>query len=369
LCSISYPNSIKSVAATTPIQHWFCVQLIATLIGLSEVENFSLVRLIFDQPLKNCPELLLLGLIQIKKRNALHVELCDQLMAIFLSNNPNSAWVLTRVWNATTGTATDQSHRAVVVRGLVQAYQRDPSCLPRLLDVSQVTLKALTTVLQAKPYSFALALATVAKQREFLSLGRWLPQRIQEGGEEFLLACIVYVTQKVTAKNDNFFTPEVLGIFLKAIAANVDNMSPVCLENFQQLQRVLGSADGSASSFESAPSSLPTPNLSGLAPGAAGVGGPGSPASAAAVAAGTGGGGGGGGGGGAAATAGGQREVFPAHIEKRANALFQQIYTGVLSIDEAIRLLQTFKDSTNENHDVFACMLHSLFDEFRFFAS
>ncbi len=141
-------------------------------------------------------------------------------------------------------------------------------------------------------------------------------------------------------------------------------MSPVCQENFQQLQRVLASADGSASTFEnsaaaSAPSpGLPTPNPSGLGPSSATTSAPPSPASTAATAA-----------GGAAATAGGQREVFPAHIEKRANALFQQIYTGVLSIDEAIRLLQTFKDATNENHDVFACMLHSLFDEFRFFAS
>jgi CCR4-NOT transcription complex subunit 1 len=336
------------------------------LLGLSEVENYSLVRLIFDQPLKNCPELLLLGLTQIKKRNALHVELCDQLMGIFLSNNPNSAWVLTRVWNANTGNnGADQSHRSIVIRGLVQAYQRDPSCLPRLLDVSQVTLKALTIVLQAKPYSFTLALATVAKQREFLSLGRWLPQRMQEGGEEFLLACIVFVTQKVVAKNDNFFTPEVLGIFLKAIASQAESMSPVCQENFQQLQRVLASADGSAAAFENSgaasapsPGGFPTPNPSGLGSSSAATSAPPSPASAAATAAGS-----------AAATAGGQREVFPAHIEKRANALFQQIYTGVLSIDEAIRLLQTFKDATNENHDVFACMLHSLFDEFRFFAS
>jgi hypothetical protein len=63
------------------------------------------------------------------------------------------------------------------------------------------------------------------------------------------------------------------------------------------------------------------------------------------------------------------REVFPPHIEKRANTLFQQIYTGQISIDDAIRLLKDFKDSTKENNDVFACMLHSLFDEFRFFAS
>ena len=241
----TFPHSIKSAANTQQVQHWFSVPLITTLLGLSEVENYSLVRLIFDQPLKNCPELLLLGLAQIKKRNALHVELCDHLMAIFLSNHPNSTWVLTRIWNGPNNVS-DPAQRAIIIRGLVQAYQRDPSCLPRLLDVSQMTLKALTTILQSRPYSFSLALATLAKHREFLSLGRWLPQRIQEGGDEFLQACIAFVVQKVTLKVDNFFTPEILGIFLKAISPQVETMSPVCQESFQHLQRVLASADGSA---------------------------------------------------------------------------------------------------------------------------
>ncbi len=358
----AFPNSIKAAASTQQVQHWFSVALIATLLGLSEVENYSLVRLIFDLPLKNCPELLLLGLTQIKKRNALHVELCDQLMSIFLSNHPNSAWVLTRVWNANANNAADQSHRAIVMRGLVQAYQRDPSCLPRLLDVSQVTLKALTTILQGRPYSFTLALATLAKHREFLSLVRWLPQRIQEGGDEFLQACIVFVTQKVTLKSDNFFTPEILGMFIKAITPQLETMSPVCQDAFQQLQRALAVADGTA----------PAPGFDGAAAAVAATPGGAGPAASAGAAqlppnspgsvpAST--------NPNAVTTAGGQREVFPAHIEKRANTLFQQIYTGALSIDEAIRLLQTFKDATNENHDVFACMLHSLFDEFRFFAS
>lgn len=357
----AFPHSIK-VSINSQIQHWFCVPLIQTLLSLSEIENYALVRLIFDHALKNCPELLFLGLAQIKRRNALHVELCDQLMAIFLANHANSAWVLTRVWNRNSENQQDQAHRHIIVRGMVQAFNRDPSVLPKLLDISQMILKSLTTILQSRPYSFSLALATLAKHREFLSLGRWLPQRIQESGEEFVAACIQFVSQKVGSKSDNFFTAEILGIFLKSIAAHIESMPASLQETFAQLQRTIASA------AESAAATAPPPGLvagaggnvlpgvmSGM-PGGASLQGPGQAVLGSQQL-------------GAAGAATGQREVFPAHIERRANTLFQQIYTGQVSIDEAIRMLQSFKDSNNENHDVFACMLHSLFDEFRFFAS
>ena len=332
----SYPHSIRS-AINSQIQHWFCVPLIQTLLGLSEVENYSLVRLIFDQSIKSCPELLFLGLTQIKKRNALHVELCDLLMGVFLAKHANSAWVLSRVWNqggapTESSKLEEQTHRAIVVRGMVQAFNRDPTMLPRLLDISQMTLKSLTIILQTRHYSFALALATLAKHREFLSLGRWLPQRIQDGKDEFVVACIHFIST-------NTLAPEILAIFIKSITAHYNMLSPQVQEAVKQLQTSLAASEPSTA-----------------AAAAQGQGsGNGQSASSTSAA--------------AAAAAVNQREVFAPHIEKRANSLFQQIYTGQVTIDEAIKLLQQFKESTGDNHEVFACMLHSLFDEFRFFAS
>jgi CCR4-NOT transcription complex subunit 1 len=55
-------------------------------------------------------------------------------------------------------------------------------------------------------------------------------------------------------------------------------------------------------------------------------------------------------------------------IEEQANARFQQIYTGVLEMDDVVAMLQRFKDSDNERDQaIFACMIHNLFDEYRFF--
>jgi len=56
-------------------------------------------------------------------------------------------------------------------------------------------------------------------------------------------------------------------------------------------------------------------------------------------------------------------------IEEAANSYFQKIYTSEQSIDEVVEMLKRFKTSgdTREN-DIFACMIHNLFDEYRFFS-
>merc|ERR1712054_350742 len=63
-----------------------------------------------------------------------------------------------------------------------------------------------------------------------------------------------------------------------------------------------------------------------------------------------------------------EREAFPADIEEEANSYFQKIYTGEVSIETAIKLLETFKSSNNpREQEIFACMIHNLLDEYRFF--
>lgn len=56
-------------------------------------------------------------------------------------------------------------------------------------------------------------------------------------------------------------------------------------------------------------------------------------------------------------------------IEEAANMYFQQIYKGEKEIDEIIEMLKRFKTSGNSReNDIFACMIHNLFDEYRFFS-
>ena len=59
---------------------------------------------------------------------------------------------------------------------------------------------------------------------------------------------------------------------------------------------------------------------------------------------------------------------FKPDIEEQANAIFQGIYTGKTTIAEAVNLLSRFKQSQDQQEqNIFACMVHNLFDEYRFF--
>jgi len=56
-------------------------------------------------------------------------------------------------------------------------------------------------------------------------------------------------------------------------------------------------------------------------------------------------------------------------VEEMATAYFQKIYTSEQSIGEVVEMLKRFKTSGNsKENEIFACMVHNLFDEYRFFS-
>ena len=55
-------------------------------------------------------------------------------------------------------------------------------------------------------------------------------------------------------------------------------------------------------------------------------------------------------------------------IEDEANAYFQRIYNEGRPVSEVIERLRTFRQSRSpRDQELFACMVHTLFDEYRFF--
>lgn len=60
--------------------------------------------------------------------------------------------------------------------------------------------------------------------------------------------------------------------------------------------------------------------------------------------------------------------AFPPDVETEMKAVFQQMYEGQLEIRDVIAMLERLKVSDEpRDQDLFACMIHSLFDECRFF--
>ena len=55
-------------------------------------------------------------------------------------------------------------------------------------------------------------------------------------------------------------------------------------------------------------------------------------------------------------------------VEAQANKYFQQIYTSQQSIADIVDMLKQFKNSDKpQEREIFTCMIHNLFDEYRFF--
>ena len=61
---------------------------------------------------------------------------------------------------------------------------------------------------------------------------------------------------------------------------------------------------------------------------------------------------------------------YSAEIEAEVDTIYKQMYDEHTTIDDVIAMLQRTKDSSNiRDHEIFSCMLHFLFDEYKFFQS
>lgn len=82
------------------LQVWLSVDLVERLIIISDSSNFTKVRALFDFPIKQMPEYLLLVISQCKpdRGNLMLDELLSLLLPQFLGNHINSIPVLMHLW-------------------------------------------------------------------------------------------------------------------------------------------------------------------------------------------------------------------------------------------------------------------------------
>jgi CCR4-NOT transcription complex subunit 1 len=116
-------------------------------------------------------------------------ELCGVLMHnILMSNNAASNFTIHKIW---------QHNPIMLIRGMVEVYTKDQSTLSRLLEIATQDLKALTAILDAKPFFFVIDLAALSSRREFLNLEKWLQDKIAENGLPFIKACFQHMRDRL----------------------------------------------------------------------------------------------------------------------------------------------------------------------------
>ncbi|KAF7440940.1 hypothetical protein PC9H_001289 [Pleurotus ostreatus] len=328
--SIASPT-IKALAANVQGHTWNSLDLFEVLVRMADSDSAdvkSCVRDMLDKAIKISAELVHMGLFQVPSQNwnEIRREYCRKLLSMFLAGHPNHQLVFMRMWQIEPTYLTDAFR---------DFYDENPLNISRILDVAQ-DLKILDSLLEVRPFTFALDVAALASRREYLNLDKWLADNAANHGGEFLHSVIVFLDQKMESEKVSrisvppienrtmTLSPSTITIILRMLRNNTSIMSEsdakYCLEVRNACLQI-------------------HPRLMDLTPGSE--------------------------------TEPGFTVInYSQEIEAEVDAIYKQMYDENTTIDEVIVRLQQHKDSTNaRDHEVFSCMLHFLFDEYKFFQS
>lgn len=251
-CFADYPClSVSIDVLKSPPEHdskdlanWRCLGLVDVLLSISE-EYYPQVQELFKFPMQNCPDVLVLALLQCTNTvTMLWQDLLTNLIPIFLGTHANSAIILHSAWHAQT-----LNIKPIIMHSMAEWYVRgdcDQSRLSRILDVAQ-DLKALSMLLNAQnaqSYPFIIDLACLASRREYLKLEKWLTDKIREHGEGFVQACIKFLQRRcpqIVGKSEDTLSKaailpnETLTTMMICLQACVGSVSSECQEDILSL--------------------------------------------------------------------------------------------------------------------------------------
>jgi len=308
------PNVMQTLHA------WCSIDLVQTLIELSDSSNYMRIRNIFEFPLKNCPEYLTLTIAQAKPKGGQFLldELYGVLLPIFLANHVNSIIVIEGLWNI---------NPRLVMRSICNLYKFDPTLmnLSRVLDITQEIKELLKAILSLDCYEFTIPLAVLAGKRDFLHFDAWMIDRIKAVGEPFIISLLSYLDESIVKKSKD------------PVAAASDTPE-------KRLEKSYLSVEKLAAIFENLKKQKSLPEwllnqidtmhkeIINLFPGMV------------------------------------QPTNESPEIEDEANRWFQRVFMGEIPVEELIKRMKAYKESKEpKQSEIYACMIHNLLDEYRFF--
>ncbi|TFY80432.1 hypothetical protein EWM64_g3578 [Hericium alpestre] len=261
---------------------------------------------------------------------------------MFLAGHPNHQLVFMRIW---------QTQPTYLTTAFRDFYEENPLNITRILDVAQdlkvrlqqVTLyirshgnreQILDALLEVRPFEFALDIAALASRREYLNLDKWLADHVGIHGAEFLHAVIAFLDAKMESEKASRMSDPV--VESRTMALNPLTIS-IFLRVLRNSSSVMLSSDVDYC-LEVRNACLQIhPRLMTLSPGSD-------------------------------VEPGFSVVTYSLEIEAEVDSIFKQMYDEQITIDEVIAMLQRNKSSSNpRDQEIFSCMLHFLFDEYKFF--
>ncbi|PWN28002.1 Not1-domain-containing protein [Jaminaea rosea] len=330
-------TTIRQSVAACERATWNSLDLVETLALLAADQQPDVkqgVTHLLERFIKEAPELLLIGLVQIPEPwNPIHMELSQKLMSMFLSSAPGHQLVFHISY---------QTNRTFVLQSLVRSYLNNPANVTRIVDVAQ-DLKALPALLEAradpaKPFFFALDVAALASRREILNADLFLERLIHEHGTTFMRATLDFLSEKLKEElalqeqdasqqqQQQFVAPSVqtVATFLRRLRTHGESMSAEDIEAFKMVRNL---------ALQLHPRLLPIRASESQEPGM-------------------------------------EVASFAQEIHEECDETFGRMYKQELSVEDVVAILQRLKNSERtQDTELFACMVHTLFDEQRYIKS
>ena len=309
------------------LQFWGCLELLELLINLSETEYYLTIKTLFDSPLQKCPDMLIVGLAQIKRRSSLLDELFSHLFPLYLLNHSNSIPILESLWKL---------NQTLMISAIFELYRKENSSLnlSRVLDITQEIKDSLMPIANCNEYAFSVSLGLLASKREFLHFEHWITDRIKSVGNNFITAILKYLEEHIISQcakcieslqpNPQHYISsfetilEKSQLTLESLAIIFDNLLVVAFEKLSTRNK-----KKAQELYKEACKYFPTLETAS--------------------------------------------ENAKLEVDSAANKYFQKLYDETMSVEDVVELLAKFKNSPNPTEkEIFACMIHYLFDEFRF---
>ncbi|KAH9125136.1 hypothetical protein AeMF1_004201 [Aphanomyces euteiches] len=307
---------------------WFSLDVVETLISLSESDGYGIVKEVFDTAKTQCPDVLIANLAHCTSRwNGLKEDLfCELFYMYVLGGRQNAALIVRHLY-----TIAPKLVLHACVKVWISSSNTTPNVLSRLFSLLKSTGDAYMALLNSNYYSLAITMAVIGANYDVLPLENYLVERLKKSLLPFATSLIAYLHRnagraipkaQLASSTNHMLTLESLGTCVKCLMHSV--ALPPSLA--QEVKNIVGKTQSLIRTEENATpptTAAPTSSSSG---------------------------------------------VNVEMIEEQANAYFQQIYTSEQNINDVVAMLKRFQSSKDETErQIFVCMIHNLFDEYRFF--
>lgn len=351
-------------------QSWCSLDLVQCLLELCDTEVQHEVRQLFDLAKNSCPDILIAALAHCQTPakstakffwSSARAEIFTDLLKLYLHSRPNAPAIIHYVWKM------DQK---MTLYGIAHTFAAASESTPpnnqlilRIFALLCNIPEAFQMALTSKYFVFSMNLAIMGANHEIINLEEWIREQLRLHRMHFVKIALLYLRQSygklipkcnITPETSHFLTVESLTVMFQALSSVAPNLGPElsvelnelyglycnahpAIAKLQQSPLTPSPAAATNASVQSASSSI-TPATDSQTPTAT------------------------------TAPPSSTNSISSEEIEEKANAYFQQIYNSEQNLDEVIEMLKRFKNSEVETEQsIFICMIHNLFDEYRFF--